>query len=121
MSKAKEQRTIKFRAKSIETNKWVFGYYYVRQTGHCFILDYEGNKHLINRSTLGQFTGLKDKRKVEIYEGDIIKIYNPRQNSYQIKLVVWDNDNAGFDGLWAVNLMYYEIIGNKFDNPDFFN
>ena len=87
----------------------------------------EQNEKVIKR----QYTGLKDKNDVEIYESDIIKAIWSKDCDEYIANEEWIGDiffNYGsFDinGEWCVSLNCFngtlEVIGNIYENPELLN
>ena len=64
---------IKFRARALSDKEWVHGYY-VQLPYEARIYFRSGIWVPVDPKTVGRFTGLLDKNRVEIYEGDKVKI-----------------------------------------------
>lgn len=139
------KREIKFRGKSKTDGEWFYGNLYDKDT--------EGRTHIgttkkgclnINPDTVGQYTGLKDKKGREIYEGDIVTwmffkticsfngagdeheellkgVIEWRQGGFIFRVLTNDFEQAGW---YAISDLHTEtrtdvkIIGNIHDNPE---
>lgn len=125
-------RKIQFRGKCKDNNEWVIGGYYPLYPNHIIVVDHRvlGEADRVNHyevvpETVGQFTGLTDKNGKEIYEGDILYMWNTGMKKAIVKfthgtfaLFVEDDKY-----LQPLNLQYWldsEIIGNIHDNPELF-
>jgi uncharacterized phage protein (TIGR01671 family) len=132
-------REILFRGKRLDNGKWVQGFYWTNELGNHFIRvtkdtetgmfvieDYE-----VDPSTVGQYTGLKDKNRKMIFKGDILKTnrwktfdekryvgYNGGSFVYTNIPLLNQNHNT-FSVYDSTNeLKQWEIIGNTTDNPE---
>lgn len=122
-------RIIKFRGK-FNDGDWEYGGLRYGDMGQAYILPH-GATHrvkLVNRSSVGQFTGLLDRQGKEIYEGDIVRrwqknkanggkeYYSKQTGEFPVKWVQ-SAKYTGFD-ISFIGAKNMEVIGNIFSNPE---
>lgn len=129
-------RKIKFRGKCISLKyedesiylKWIYGD--LHHVGNeYFIYCDDGMWHEVDKDTIGQYAGVKDKNEKEIYDGDIVEFYNDVDYIVHpgIAKVIFDlgafqmeNEKYGTDYLGNMDIddMGIRVIGNIYENPD---
>ena len=136
-----ERREIKFRGFSLDSNKWIYGYLNRPFEDITQIIENipsnASQMSLIANGSEGQFTGLFDKNRKEIYEGDIFS-YIDNESDWKCSFigdVVWiksessfgmrtDNDCNTFTSDYDIKenlLNHLEVIGNIYENSNLLN
>ena len=126
------EREIKFRAWDKEKKEirdvtginWYDEYIWVDKTPMT------GDKLPIESTPLMQYTGLKDKNGVEVYEGDVLEnddytgevVYDEDEDEARFVLQSYtDGSNGMIAGVKTYSPIEGEIVGNRFENPDLLN
>ena len=119
-------REIKFRGFNRKNNVWLYGFYLQNRGAHFIVPDEfadgkSWDDYEIDPATLGQYTGLHDRKDWEIYEGDILHDHFCN-NRYVVHF-----DGGSFDVMSTLDksgnylsdvVGDIEIIGNIHDNPE---
>ena len=135
-----QMREIVFRGKRIDNGEWIEGFYVALIDGAHYICDgllriavgSVPRKYEVIPETVGQYTGMKDKRGKMIFEGDIIAGEDERCttvyhcNTGQTTINRWTEKNIKYKveftpsslQLISVYASKFEVIGNIHDNPE---
>ena len=122
-----------FRAKRIDNGEWIVGDLSHHKTGKVFVKPLNGSAIStceVDKDTICQCTGLKDKNGNLIWENDVVGFWdtysteNGRAEMDCIGKVVWDDETISFQVTNRLSAESYEVldecvvIGNIFDNPE---
>lgn len=123
-------REIKFRGKRVDNDEWTYGYLvfsedymfdyscridipYIIPIDNFNLKDYR--EYRVDESTIGQYTGLKDKNRKEIYEGDIVSYIFGKPNGDSVE-VYSETVEFNYGQLLILTCAdYLEVIGNIYE------
>lgn len=129
-----------FRGKRIDNGEWVIGglvrYGFTGREKYYIVPSYASDLYAleIDPSTICWCTGLNDKNGKLIWENDIVDGHIKRGAVFRSCVVLWNECKARFDirvvdcnfpmtldecvDDISVGGLDYEVLGNKFDNPE---
>ncbi len=129
-------REILFRGKNKHDGKWFYGFSVLDKNGQSWIftgevlssfsMAGEWSRTPVDSDTVGQYTGLRDKNDVKIFEGDIVKghYYKAGVRKRLVGKVAFGYNGWIIEGLKQYKgtaerlTVSYEIIGNVHENPE---
>ena len=129
-----------WRGKRVDSGEWAEGFLSKSRNVEekpallKFCIDYEENgvmmSCIVDPSTLGECTGLRDKNGKLIFEGDIVKAEWSHLNITNTVIGVVEYDNAAFFLETDDHYLFFEdnifsadcdVIGNIHDSPELMN
>ena len=133
-------RKITFRGKTVDRDRWVYGSLISLDDDCCFIVPMivractlskrdlvRMEMEAVSPGSIGQYTGVKDKNGVRVFEGDIVRTQFGRLVRIEYRAV---GGFVGFD-MTAIECKHecpwsntawcsynIEVVGNIHDNPE---
>ncbi len=122
------ERKILFKAKRLDNGEWVEGDLYHNVRGFECCIGQQEKKGVfvypVDPSSVCQYTGLKDKEGMDIFEGDLL--YD--EDSGIVSAIKWKRNICGYvyekAGAFATmrvfsnHTCFLKVIGNKFDRKE---
>lgn len=124
-----DMREILFKAKRIKDGEWVEGNLFVDDKGEKteILIGYVNYRiaYEVDKNTICQDTGLKDKNGNKIWDNDVVRNEYER-NGFQTLKVYYSKEKAKYVLMNAYKMFtdfdkllgQLEVIGNIFDNPE---
>ncbi len=127
-------REILYRGKRKDNGEWVYGYYckcgWTGKEKDVIIPSHASALYGIDviPETVGQYTGLKDKNGIKIFEGDIVKYYGICKPIIGV-VKICEEDFSGLYGVCETftdgsgttllrSKIDYQVVGNIYDTPE---
>lgn len=131
-------REILYRGKRTDNGEWVEGYYAkylnLKHEIYTAILKFDNEDGAVYSDeitavipeTVGEYTGLTDKNRKKIFEGDIVKFrinFNNEKLGFRYGTVIFDHGSFHIDTDYCFLCTFasdddIEVIGNIHDNPE---
>ena len=136
-------REIICKGQRVDTEEWVEGYYCRENCEHPFSRNMVEKPYIIQKGTgiwfevipetVGQYTGLRDKNRKRIFEGDIIRDSHGfiwlvvfENNAFAVKnhlmelyFALWEQWEYDLESKeWDSPSDRFKVIGNIHDNPE---
>ena len=110
--------------------EWIYGYIFKAQCGAYYIVDTNNDgedgidvrMRLVVKETVGQYIGLKDKKRTKIFEGGIVEVKN-----CETFVIKYQHNEFRFIPICNAHTFLqaheykesdFEVIGNIYDNKE---